>query len=285
MASATSRPIIPVDGAIDLQMHTTWSDGTWTPPQLLDYLVREHFSLAAITDHERTDTVTALQQLAQDRAFHLVAAAELTAAWNGEQTDVLCYGFQPGNSRLQDLATDIMRLQEENTRLVWANLARMGFVFAPDELETLLTWPSSEQPEALVHLLQKYAYAAGEPSAVDLIFAAGFALQKCDMGAAVEATHQSGGVCLIAHPGRGEGYIRFDAQLLDELRGHVPIDGLEVYYPAHTPEQTAMFREYAETHHLLMSSGSDSHGPEKCPIKYPAQWSRDLLERLGFDVQ
>jgi 3',5'-nucleoside bisphosphate phosphatase len=129
----------------------------------------------------------------------------------------------------------------------------------------------------------------GEPSAVDLIFAAGFALQNCAIADVVEATQHSGGVCLIAHPGRGEGYTCYDDQLLDELREQVPIDGLEVYYPAHTPQQIAAYREYAEVHHLLTSSGSDSHGPEKkpvtYPIKYPAAWSRALLERLGFQVQ
>jgi predicted metal-dependent phosphoesterase TrpH len=73
--------------------------------------------------------------------------------------------------------------------------------------------------------------------------------------------------------------------LLDELCEQVPIDGLEIYYPAHTSEQIAMYRDYAQTHHLLASSGSDSHGPEKKPIKYRAEWSRALLERLGFDIQ
>ena len=60
--------------------------------------------------------------------------------------------------------------------------------------------------------------------------------------------------------------------------------GLEVYYPAHKPEQTAMFLEYAQRHNLLMSSGSDSHSPEKPPIKYPAELSRTLLERLGIQI-
>jgi 3',5'-nucleoside bisphosphate phosphatase len=65
----------------------------------------------------------------------------------------------------------------------------------------------------------------------------------------------------------------------------VLVDGFEVYYPAHTQEQIAMYREYANTHHLLTSSGSDSHGPEKKPIKYRAELSRNLLEHLGIQVK
>jgi len=72
--------------------------------------------------------------------------------------------------------------------------------------------------------------------------------------------------------------------MLDKLRQDIPIDGLEVYHPKHTPDQTAMYLEYTQQHHLLISSGSDSHRPEKPPIKYRAELSRGLLERLGIQI-
>lgn len=59
--------VLAADAAIDLQMHTTYSDGTWTPEQLFDYLVSEQFALIAITDHDRVDTASALQQLAAEK--------------------------------------------------------------------------------------------------------------------------------------------------------------------------------------------------------------------------
>jgi predicted metal-dependent phosphoesterase TrpH len=71
---------------------------------------------------------------------------------------------------------------------------------------------------------------------------------------------------------------------LDQFRREVPIDGLEIYYPVHTPAQTAMYREYAQRPHLLTSAGSDSHGPDKPSIKYRAELSHGLLERLGIQV-
>jgi len=152
------------------------------------------------------------------------------------------------------------------------------------ELDGLLAKPSAQQPHELVALLKRLGYGTGEPSAGTLIKDAGFFWATNDLATVVEATHHSGAVCLIAHPGRGEGYTCYDTQLLDELRRQVPIDGLEVYYPAHTPEQMVMYREYAKTHRLLTSSGSDSHGPEKKPIKYRAELSQSLLERLGIQI-
>jgi hypothetical protein len=63
----------------------------------------------------------------------------------------------------------------------------------------------------------------------------------------VDAAQRDGAVCLIAHPGRGGDNPAFDIALLDKLRAEVPIDGLEAQYPLHTPEQTAMYVEYARS--------------------------------------
>ena len=77
----------------------------------------------------------------------------------------------------------------------------------------------------------------------------------------------------------------YDVQLLDKLRQEVPIDGLEVYHPKHTPAQTEMYREYSQRHQLLISAGSDSHGPDKPPIKYKAESCQGLLEQVGIQIE
>ena len=67
----------------------------------------------------------------------------------------------------------------------------------------------------------------------------------------------------------------------------MPIDGIEVYHPDHAPEVAAMYLDYAQRHELLVSAGSDAHGPPDggLPIKYPAETCRRLLERLGIRVR
>jgi predicted metal-dependent phosphoesterase TrpH len=266
-------------------MHTTFSDGKWTPEQLTDHLVREGFALGAITDHEGVDIAEELQRVAAERSFPLLIAAELSAAWRGEPTDTLCFGFDPTHPSLRDVARDIARRQSENTRKVWEYLCAQGRL-QPDEraLERILEAPSAQQPHELFRILLDI-FDEDRPAASAAINAAGLAFETADIAEVVEATHQSGGVCLIAHPGRGDMWLCFDAQLLDELRREVPIDGLEAHYPKHTPEQTALYVAYAQGHHLLTSSGSDSHDPSRPPIRYQAALSRDLLERLGVRVR
>ena len=279
-------PILAPDAAVDLQMHTTYSDGKWTAEQLIDYLVSEQFGLVAITDHDRVDTAAVLQQLAVEKQLPILAAVEMSTSWRGESTDVLCYGFDPAKNELQGLTQAIARRQRENTREVWENLRQQGISFPHQhELAALLKKPSAQHLNELIALLNKHGDGTGEPLAEKLIMDAGFFWATNDIAAVVDAAHGSGAVCLIAHPGRGEWWTCYDEHLLDELRQEVPIDGFEAHYPAHTPEQTALYLSYAQKHNLLVSSGSDSHGPDNKPIKYRAELSRNLLERLGIQVK
>jgi len=286
LEAVTPHLVLAPDAAIDLQLHTTYSDGTWTPEQLIDYLVSERFALVAITDHDRVDTVASLQHFAAEKQLPVLVAVEMSTSWKGEATDILCYGFDPEKNELQELAQDIARRQRENTRQVCENLRKIGISFSDQhELDALLVKPSAQQPHELVALLKKQGYGTGEPSAGQLITDAGFSWATTDIAVVVAAAHRSGAVCLIAHPGRGEGFTCYDVHSLDELCQEVPIDGLEVYYPAHTPEQIAIYLEYAQQHRLLTSSGSDSHGPDHKPIKYRAELSRSLLQRVGIQIK
>jgi hypothetical protein len=285
MNSSTTGLVLTADSAVDLHLHTVHSDGRWTPELLLDHLRREQFGLAAITDHDRPDTVAAIQQMALDRRLPVLVAVEMTAAWKGELTDLLCFGFDPDPKALNDLAQDLLRRQQENTRQVYEGLRRQGAVLPPEALPALLAVPSAEQPNALVACLKEHGHGLGEPSAGELVTSAGCTFATNEPAAVVEAAHRSGGVCLLAHPGRGDGFVTYDARLLDEFRREAPIDGLEVYHPLHTPAQAAMYREYALRHHLLISAGSDSHHPDRPPIKYRAESCRDLLERVGIQVE
>ena len=177
----------------------------------------------------------------------------------------------------------MLRRQQANTRAVYDQLCEKGSIAPdPDELAAMLAKPSARQPHELIALLERHG--CREPSPRAILRNAGCDFATNDLAAVVAAAHRSGAVCLIAHPGRGDGFVSYDEALLDELRRDVPIDGLEVHYPAHTPEQVALYRDYAEKHDLLISAGSDSHGPEKLPIKYPAALSRKLLERVRVQI-
>ena len=242
MNLSTTDLTLAADALIDLQLHTTYSDGRWTLESLFDYLLGEQFGLVAITDHDRVDTVAAVQQLALEKALPVLVAVEMTTTWQGELVDLLCFGFDPNHNALNHLAQDLLHRQQENSREVYQNLQRQGCTLSPAGLAAILAQPSSQQPHALVALLKEHGYGLDKPSAGEIVLAAGCTFATHDPAAVVEAAHQSGGVCLLAHPGRSDGFMTYDVELLDQFRRAVPIDGLEVYYPLHTPAQTAMYQ-------------------------------------------
>lgn len=287
MKTSATHLVLAPEAFVDLQTHTTYSDGRWAPEDLVDHFAREQFGLAAITDHERPDTATAIQGLAMQRHMPLLVAAEMTAVWNGGYTDVLCYGFDPGHAALQAVAEDLIRRQAQNTRQAHEYLVRKEYIPEDpgNELSTILELPSARQPHALVELVQKHRQGNAEPPVGQIVREAGCDLLATEIGLIVEAAHRSGAICILAHPGRDDGFVCYDVPLLDKLRAEIPIDGLEAYYPKHSESQTAMLREYAQKHKLLISAGSDSHGPEKPPIKYRAALIPELLERLGVSLQ
>ncbi len=89
MEALTTHLVLAPYAAIDLQLHTTYSDGTWTAEQSIDYLVSERFGLVAITDHDRVDTVASLQLLAAEKQLAVLAAVEMSTSWRNLATDPL----------------------------------------------------------------------------------------------------------------------------------------------------------------------------------------------------
>jgi hypothetical protein len=280
-------PTLQQNAPIDLQLHTTYSDGAWLPEQLLDYLLQAGFGAAAITDHDRLDHIAALQAMAKDKNFLLLPAIEMSTHWRHENdaVDMLCFGFDLHSHLMQDLINDLVRRQQENIWQTVTRLAHRGYRLPDAAVQAIVAEPSIRQPHSLVKLVKEYAFDTGTQSTGQWLADAGLKMITHKISAVVTVVQQSGGVCFIAHPGRGNDCVKFDEPLLDQLRREVAIDGLEAYYPEHTTEQVAMFKAYADKHGLLTSAGSDSHTPENPPIQYPAHFCRRLLERLGIQLQ
>lgn len=296
MELSTHNLVLDATSPIDFQLHTIHSDGVWSPESLLDHAKTAGFGLIAITDHDRVDTVAELQTLAHARQMPVLVAAELSTRWRGQSVDVLCFGYNPQAPALHQLSTKVWDMQSANTTQAFAKMRAKGYTLIKELLEddeveqarmlaTILALPSARQPQELTKLLPKLGVDVDEPALWKIMEDVGVEFQGNDIAEVVEAVHADGGVCLIAHPGRGVYYPIFDAPLLDDLRAEVPIDGFEAYYPLHKPEQTAMYIEYADKHDLLVSSGSDSHGNNRDPIPYPAHYARKLLERVGVTVR
>jgi predicted metal-dependent phosphoesterase TrpH len=283
LRSYSSGITIAADSFIDLQTHTNLSDGDWTPEALIDYFVDEGFSAAAITDHDRVDTIERVQQLARDRGFPALVAAEMTTRWRESIVDILCFSFENNPAPLLALCDNIYHDQSNSSRQVYENLVHKGYLpYDEVALAAILNSTTSKQPHLLYALFDRHN--PGMDDSYSVMKEAGYKLCTNPTADVVQAVHDSGGVALIAHPGRTDGFATFDAELLDQFRVEIPIDGIEAYYPRHTPEQVGLYHSYASKYGWLISAGSDSHTPEKPPIKYRAGQCTELFARLDIKV-
>ena len=272
---------IASNAPIDLHMHTTYSDGHWQPEELFRYLAEHHFALVSVTDHDRIDRIEEMQELGRQANIPVLAGVEVTTEWESKMGHVLCYGIEPADAEFGGLLQKTVNRQLENTRAVYAELRQRSYEF-PRQAEVLAEQNGDlVRPVDNARLLQAHGYAQNFQEAMALITEAGFRSIVAEMAEAVDAAHQSGGVALIAHPGRREtGFTLYTTELLDQVSAGVPLDGIEVVHPSHSAEQIADYGAYVSRRGWLQSTGSDSHGPrQRYPIAHQAGLSAALLER------
>lgn len=275
------------DDAVDLQIHTIYSDGQWRPAELFEYLRREGFRVVSITDHDTLDHLEEIHDLGARHDIVVIAATEVTTTWRGLSAHLLCYAQRFAGDALAALVQRTEREQLANTQAVYDELRHRGYAFDREEDVVREQGGRVLRPIDNARLLLAHNYAATDDEALAMIRDAGYRQFVAPLAEAVAAAHASGAVTVLAHPGRGGGEIsRFDPPLLEDLLQAVSLDGIEVWYPLHTGEQVAAYTAFAHEHHLLTSAGSDSHGPQqRLPIKYPAAHCADLLARVGVAVE
>jgi 3',5'-nucleoside bisphosphate phosphatase len=275
-----------VTALIDLHLHTIYSDGQWAPRALFDQLAERGITVAAVMDHDQLDHVPEAQALGAERGITVIPGTEVTARWRDTAAHILCYappatGFT--TDALRTVVDQTRAAMQANTTMIYRHLRQRGYDF-PRQGEILAE--QGGQPVRagdVARLLLESGHIATPAEAMALVIEAGYRQATAPLGEVVEAAHASGALCLLAHPGRGDGEIhRFAPDEIEALLRDVPLEGVEAHYPAHSDEQIATYIALARRHNLLVSAGSDSHGPrQRPPIAYPAARASALLARLS----
>ena len=278
--------ILKPDDAVDLHLHTVYSDGHWEPVELFDHLAGRGFRLVAVTDHDRVDRIAEMRALGEARGIAVLPGVEMTTNWRGKTLHLLCYGGDLAGGALARMAEATVAGMRENTREVYAELERRGYGFGRREEVLAGQGGRPLRPVDNARLLLAHGYAATMDEALALIADAGYRIISAPVADAVAAAHAAGAVTLVAHPGRQDGEIpSYTPGELAEMLGSVPFDGVEAYYPMHSAEQVAAYERFAGERGLLVSAGSDSHGPrQRLPMAYPAGTVAELLARCGVGV-
>ncbi len=252
---------------IDLHMHSTVSDGTDTPEELLEQVRNAGIELFALTDHDTAEGCVRIRKVLHADDPLLLSGIEFSCRDEEGKYHILGYGFDPDSPSVRQIVTSGHRYRMEKViaRLDFLRTT-FGFVFPEHEIQRLLSLCNPGKPH-IGNLMVQYGYASSKDEAINrYINQIRFHDEYVRPDEAVSGILGGGGIPVLAHPAFGSG----DELIIgDELEQRIRrligygLRGLEVFYSGYTPKLRAEALKIAEKHNLLVTAGSDYHGKNK----------------------
>ena len=254
---------------IDLHLHTTASDGSDTPKELIAKAKEVGLEVISITDHDTiAGSIEALKL--PYSGVKVITGIEFSCNTRGDggfDCHILGYGFDPDHPAILSAIEHgrEMRLFKLGARLKYLK-ERFGIEFTDEEIDWLHSLNSVARPH-LARLMIKRGLVRDVADAFDRYLKVGdFPDDRIDAKEAIEAILASGGISVYAHPLGGEREPRISE---DELIRRVLIlknmglGGIECLYSRYSSDEAYMLISLAKEHGLLVSGGSDYHGENK----------------------
>jgi predicted metal-dependent phosphoesterase TrpH len=246
-------------GAVDLHSHTTASDGSLTPPELVREAARRGLRVLAITDHDSTDGLApALNEATRHRPLLIVPGIEINCDVEGAEIHILGYCLDYETPWFQEFCR--AQRQERRARVLrmTSRLGDLGLPIDPEEVFALVREGSAGRPH-VAQVMVKRGYVKSVRAAFDQYLAAGkpahVPREKLVPEDAVRLIRKAAGVPVLAHPG-----LSGRDELIPGLI-QAGLMGIECYYREHSAVKTVNYLEICRAHGLVATGGSDFHGP------------------------
>ena len=254
----------------DLHNHSTQSDGLLSPTQLIELAARSGADAVALTDHDTTQGLEEAARAAKAVGIEWVPGVEVSVSWGDTTLHIVGLGIDPAAPAIVGGLQSIRDGRYGRGQRVATVLKGMGI---PGALEGALALAPNENMLSRTHFA-RYLVEAGAvkdtQAAFDKYLAKGkpayVAHQWATLPDAVSWIRGSGGVAVLAHPGRYGLKPWARGELLDEFR-RLGGEAIEVVTGSHRPEEYAMWRRIAQEYGFLASRGADYHGPGESPFE------------------
>ncbi len=260
-------------GTIDLHVHSTASDGSLHPEQILDRAVKNGLAAISITDHDTIDGVEKALCYGIPETLEFITGIEISAAFppsskNSGSLHILGYGIRTDHPDLCRMLEKQRSARSGRNPLIIKKLNNMGI---PASLEAIAA-ATGKKDVARPHIaefLVKNGYATDIDDAFDRLLGKGKPAYvdkyRIDAETAIKRIRAAGGIAVLAHP-----MLLFDNRPVDppdetfenllEVLISYGLGGIEAYYPGHSASQTSFLVKAAEKRNLLVTGGTDFHG-------------------------
>lgn len=245
---------------VDLHVHTTASDGTQTPTEVVEEALRKGICSIAITDHDSIDGLKEALEAGRRLGVEVIPGVEINAQIEGKEAHIIGYFVELGDT---PLARTLERLRKSRLERVKEIVSKLNGLGVGITVEDVLSFSEKEGALGRPHVARAIAargYARDASEAflqyLDKERPAYVPRPKLTPHEAVKVIIEVGAVPVFAHPAiasHGE-------ELVRDLKA-LGLKGLEAYHPDHTKEQAERYKELAERLGLIVTGGSDAHGP------------------------
>ena len=282
---------------IDLHIHSTASDGSLTPAEIIDHAQKLNLAAIAITDHDSIYGSKEALRTGIPPSVKFLTGVEISAAHpaffpGSGSFHILGYGIRIDNHALNQTLNKLREARKNRNPKIIKRLNELGFKISLEDVNLTVADGQLGRPH-IAHAMIKKGFVKSIDEAFDKFLGAGKPayVDKDRIGCeeAIKMILGAGGVPVLAHPALLD--IDGDCQLDELIQNLIKIGmrGIEVYYPVHSAEQIRRYSELADKYDLLMTGGTDFHGSITPEIKMGTGKGTlfipyELYERLAGSV-
>jgi hypothetical protein len=260
---------------IDLHIHSTASDGSFTPAEIIDHAQKLNLAAIAITDHDSIDGSREALRIGIPPSFNFLTGVEISAAHppffpGSGSFHILGYDIHLDNRDLNQALSKLQAARKNRNPSILKRLNKLGFQISLDEVNQEVGEGQLGRPH-IAYAMVKKGFVTSIDEAFDKYLGtrgpAYVDKYRIECEQAIQIIRAAGGVPVLAHPALLD--IENDQKLDALLQNLVKIGlaGIEVYYPGHSPQQIRQYTELARKYGLLMTGGTDFHGTITPQIK------------------
>ena len=276
----------------DFHAHTTASDGTFTPTELVHAAHDAGLTYLAVTDHDTTHGVAEAIRVAREIGVHLLPGVELSAEGAPGKCHLLGLGIDPDHAPLNDTLRQLSENRRQRNEKMAVRLTTLGVAITLEEVTRAAPRGANVGRPHFADVLVTKGYVRDKTEAFARYLgddAVGYVEKETLSPAdAIRLIHDAGGYCFLAHPA----LVKMAEHETFETRWAayqaLGMDGIEAYYHSHSPVQTERFVRLAQKMNLMVTGGSDFHGANKPDVHLGAivdgnKLAANLLPRVLLD--
>ncbi len=255
---------------IDLHTHTTASDGSFTPSQLVHYAKEKGLKALAVTDHDTIEGNEEALSAGRREGLEVIPGIEISVDHSQGSMHMLGYFIDIGSQRLKEKLDLLQDSRADRNPKIIEKLNELGLDVSYDEVVEASGGGQVGRPH-IAQVLLKRGYTTTIQEAFDKYLGKGapayFDKFRLNAEDAIAMITDAGGVPVLAHPFTLKCRNQEELEELIKYLATRGLQGIEVYYTEHNEKQTKLYRLLAERNNLLITGGSDFHGANMAGVE------------------